>query len=51
MLFSSTVFIFAFLPMVWIGYFLLRPFRRLSNLFLLMASLFFYAWGEPVYVF
>ena len=51
MLFSSTVFIFVFLPMMWIGYFLLRPFRRLSNLFLLMASLFFYAWGEPVYVF
>lgn len=51
MLFSSTVFIFVFLPMVWMGYFLLRPFRHLSNLFLLMASLFFYAWGEPVYVF
>lgn len=51
MLFSSTIFLFAFLPMVWIGYFLLRPFRRLSNLFLLVASLFFYAWGEPIYVF
>lgn len=50
MLFSSTIFLFAFLPFVWLGYFLLKPFRALSNLFLLASSLFFYAWGEPVFV-
>lgn len=50
MLFSSTIFLFAFLPVVWLGYFLLKPFRQLSNIFLLLASLLFYAWGEPLFV-
>ena len=50
MLFSSTVFLFVFLPAVLLGYYIL-PGQKLRNLFLLAASLFFYAWGEPVYVF
>ena len=51
MLFSSTVFIYLFLPIVLIVYYLvLRWNRFLQNLFLLMASLFFYAWGEPKFV-
>ena len=52
MVFSSTVFLFLFLPLVIIIYY--NPFvkgRKFKNLFLLLASLFFYAWGEPVYVF
>jgi alginate O-acetyltransferase complex protein AlgI len=49
MLFSSTVFLFAFLPLVLTVYFLLRG-TRARNLLLLAASLFFYAWGETVHV-
>lgn len=48
MLFSSTIFLFAFLPIVLVVYFLLhKPYR---NYFLLLASLIFYAWGEPKFV-
>ena len=50
MVFSSSVFLFAFLPLVLTGYFLCRG-TRARNAWLLAASLFFYAWGEPVYVF
>ncbi len=47
MLFSSNVFLFCFLPAVLAGYHILfRGMRRQQNLFLLAASLFFYAWGE-----
>jgi alginate O-acetyltransferase complex protein AlgI len=49
MLFSSTIFLFAFLPLVLSAYFLLRT-TRWRNLLLLTASLFFYAWGETGYV-
>lgn len=49
MLFSSAVFLFVFLPFVLIGYYLLNPFYR--NVFLLLVSLFFYSWGEPIFVF
>lgn len=45
MLFSSLSFLYYFLPLVLISYFL-APFR-LKNLILLLASLFFYWWGEP----
>lgn len=45
MVFSSTTFLFLFLPLVLLGHVLLRSIR-LRNLFLLLASLFFYAWGE-----
>ena len=52
MLFSSTVFIYLFLPAVIAGYYLIfRGSRLLQNVFLLCASLFFYAWGEPKFVF
>jgi alginate O-acetyltransferase complex protein AlgI len=47
--FSSIFFIFSFLP-VTIGAYYLAP-HRLRNGILLLASLFFYAWGEPVYLF
>ena len=50
MLFSSAVFLFIFLPAVLLGHYLLRG-QRARNLLLLAASLLFYAWGEPVYVF
>lgn len=45
MVFSSTTFLFLFLPLVLLGHVLLRSIR-LRNLFLLVTSLFFYAWGE-----
>ena len=48
MVFSSTVFICIFLPVVLGGYYILP--QRWRNLFLLIASLVFYAWGEPKYV-
>lgn len=48
MLFSSFVFLFIFLPLTLIIYFLLKTEYR--NFFLLIASLFFYAWGEPSFV-
>lgn len=52
MLFPSEVFLFVFLPTVLaIYYIFLRKTRSLKNIFLLIASLFFYAWGEPVYVY
>ena len=51
MLFSSSVFLFAFLPVVLLCYYgPLRATRRGQNLFLLAASLFFYAFGEPRFV-
>ena len=63
MVFSSTVFLFIFLPICLIVYY--NPFiitaerknpdrgadpkiRTFRNVFLLLASLVFYAWGEPV---
>jgi alginate O-acetyltransferase complex protein AlgI len=49
MVFSSIPFLFYFLPIVLIVYFA-AP-RRLKNIVLLVLSLTFYAWGEPVYVF
>ncbi len=49
MVFSSIFFIFSFLP-VTIGVYYLAP-HRMRNGILLLASLFFYAWGEPVYLF
>ena len=52
MLFSSTTFIYLFLPsVIFIYYTILRKKRLLQNVFLLAASLVFYAWGEPRFVF
>ncbi|MDR0220123.1 MAG: MBOAT family protein [Lachnospiraceae bacterium] len=48
MVFSSVIFIFVFLPFCVIGYYLFP--KRARNVFLLLASLIFYAWGEPVFV-
>jgi alginate O-acetyltransferase complex protein AlgI len=48
MVFSSFLFLFRFLPAVLLVYYV-AP-RRFRNFILLAASLFFYAWGEPVYV-
>lgn len=51
MIFSSTIFIFAFLPCVLFGnYVLFRKWRKAQNVFLLCVSLLFYAWGEPSFV-
>lgn len=49
MVFSSGVFLFLFLPALLIVYYLTKS-RALRNYILLAASLFFYAWGEPVLV-
>jgi alginate O-acetyltransferase complex protein AlgI len=49
MVFSSLVFLFFFLPLTLAGYFAC-PNRMWRNLLLLMVSLAFYAWGEPLYV-
>ena len=49
MVFSSLIFLFLFLPIVLIFYYLSN--EKLKNVVLLLASLFFYAWGEPRYVF
>ena len=51
MLFSSTEFLFAFLPLTLILYYLLSFSRHLKNIILLAASLYFYAWGEPRFVY
>ena len=51
MLFSSSIFLFLFLPLVLLIYYLpLGRFRQGQNVFLLLASLGFYAWGEPWFV-
>ena len=51
MLFSSNVFLFIFLPAVLILYYLPHWQLKKRNILLLIASLLFYAWGEPLYVF
>lgn len=48
MLFSSITFLFMFLPVTVLIYYLVPQKKR--NIVLLITSLFFYAWGEPVYV-
>lgn len=51
MVFSSTVFLMIFLPFVW-GVHAIIPKRFLvaRNVFLAIASLLFYAYGEPLYI-
>ena len=54
MVFSSPVFLYYFLPITLILYFVIptpKGSPRYRNLLLLLASLVFYAWGEPRYVF
>ncbi len=48
MVFSSLTFLFYFLPAVLALYFLVP--RRFKNIVLLIFSLAFYGWGEPVYI-
>ena len=51
MVFSNAVFLFLFLPITLLIYY--SPFCRsmtLKNMWLLLVSLVFYAWGEPVYI-
>lgn len=50
MVFSSSAFLFAFLPLFLAAYFVV-PWTPVKNIVLLLFSLAFYAWGEPVYVF
>ena len=47
MLFSSTTFLFVFLPVILTLYFICP--KKFRNLVLLIGSLIFYAWGEPKY--
>lgn len=48
MVFSSLPFLFLFLPLVLLCYFLLPS--KCKNYCLLIFSLIFYAWGEPIYI-
>ena len=50
MVFSSLVFLFLFLPLSVLFYFI-APGLKAKNAILLVFSLVFYAWGEPVYIF
>lgn len=53
MLFSSMTFIFLFLPILctlYLGISKFFPKTKYKNYLLLLASIFFYAWGEPRYV-
>ena len=49
MVFSSLTFLFGYLPIVLLLYFVVP--MKWRNLVLLLVSLFFYGWGEPVYIF
>ena len=49
MIFSSIFFLFVFLPITLFLYYIVP--WKLKNFMLLLCSLIFYAWGEPVYVF
>ena len=48
MIFSSLLFLWIFLPVVILLYCIVGEKKR--NILLLAASLFFYAWGEPIYI-
>lgn len=50
MVFSSLIFLLYFLPIAILGYYLLGFSVRLQNVWLLLISLVFYAWGEPVHI-
>lgn len=50
MVFSSIVFLCVFLPVVFLLYYAI-PSVKAKNILLIAASLLFYAYGEPVYVF
>ena len=48
MVFSSITFLFLFLPIVLAVYYIVPG--KAKNIILLIASILFYAWGEPVYI-
>ena len=48
MLFSSAIFLFAFLPITFLVYNKINP--KFRNIWLFLVSVFFYAWGEPRFV-
>lgn len=51
MLFNSFEFIFVFLPIIFVGYYVLNKVNfTLSKVWLLVGSLFFYSWWNPVYL-
>ena len=47
MLFTTNIFLFFFFPFCILGYFILSHFKniKLNNLYLILTSLFFYAWA------
>ncbi|MBQ6817126.1 MAG: MBOAT family protein [Bacilli bacterium] len=47
--FSSLLFLFIFFPIFIFSYFIFKN-RTYRNIILLIFSLFFYAWGEPIYI-
>jgi len=49
MVFSSTLFLFLFLPVTLLVYYLLKD--KYKNIWLLIASLVFYSWGEAKFVY
>lgn len=48
MVFSSTMFLFVFLPVTLVGYYLIR--KELRNYWLLLVSLVFFGWSQPNYL-
>lgn len=48
MVFSSMFFLWVYLPLTILGYYIVG--KKYKNFFLVLASLFFYTWGEPVYI-
>lgn len=51
MVFSSSVFLFVFLPITLIVYWLWREHIEIQNTWLLFVSVVFYFWGEPTFIF
>ena len=52
MVFSSSAFLFVFLPLVLIIYYVfLKGEINKKNMFLFISSILFYAWGEPKFIF
>ncbi len=49
MVFSSVLFLLYFLPLFFLGYYLLP--KKFKNIFILISSIFFYAWGAPKFIF
>ena len=49
MVFSSAVFLFAYLPIVFLGYYAIP--KKYALAFLFVMNFVFYGWGEPVYLF